>query len=1811
MINLKKVKNEQKSIIAKHAASINLNLLIIFLFLVSAAVLVLSSNIYEDTSTSLAYSNSSKAAETFRSFINKDLTLVRKVSRSKAVTGWFADETNEIKKYEAFDEMMDYIDLLHSAELYFVIHESLNEYTVKSEDTFFNYSPANVIDPDDPYNSWYYECIESKNDYTLNVDIDKFTGQKRLWINHKVIKNGAIAGVFCSGLNFDELYKKMFEKYNSQNMRGYIIDKEGNILIDSLTPGYSGGQSIAGFNNETRDPEFTSALNSFLKGIDGLFTSQEEMFIIKLSGRKYKYASVMPLSDTDWSVIILINNNILSGIINFIPLFVTMVVAFFVYVVGRNTMTNRVILSPLNSLTRSVSEGKLSDEEIYGINRNDEIGELARALQKAVRERQRQEQILHAVNSAAAVLLAAEEEENIHASLLKGMEIIGLCVDVDRIHIWRSEVIDGAYCYINQIQWLNESRHWKKPVPEKRAYREIPEWEENFIKNNYINGPISLLSEQAQDILNLQGVKAILAIPVYIQNQFWGYFSFDDCHNERTFTENEAEILRSAGLMIINAMNRNADLREQKRMMDEIAQRDNLLYISQRAVSILLTATDEEMFGVSILEGMELLGDSVDVDRIRIWQNEKKDDGFYYIKKFEWANTIGSAGAHVPQNAAFLHSKNPEFEITLSQGKCLNGPIKNMSQNTEEFLYSFGIKSVLIIPVHMQDKFWGFVSFEDCHDERCFSEDEVNILHSVSLMMVSALIRSTQAVQLRQAHEYTQILLDATPLAIQLWDKNDKMIDCNEENKKLFKVADKKEFIENFIRFSPEYQDDGLLSSEKADMIRREAFDKGRLLLEWKHMAGDGTLIPAEVTLVRVNLENEEFIASYSRDLREYKQMIKEIEQRDYLLNIVNNIAGILLQSESGNFTKNLQRCMKMLADAVGVQRVSIWKNLNFNNDLYFSMVYEWMDDKNKLIDDTYKLNIRYRDKVPAWEETLLKGDCINNLIRDRPLNEQDYLLSYGLKALFVMPVFVQDKFWGFVGYDDYLNERVFTENEQIILRSGGMVIANALLRNEITRNLRDSAAKLEAVLKNYMGIIWCTDENNTVTLFNGQYLNRFGFTPSSLEGKKLDVVLKEYLHLDIPEAGQNYNEKDLYDWQAEINGKVYRMRTTPIYGEGGAIINTVGSIDDVTERAQLQKDLAAALKEAQEANQAKSSFLANMSHEMRTPLNAIIGLSDTALNSSSLNDEYFENLEKINHAGMTLLSTVNDILDISKIEAGKFELVPVEYEIPSLINDTISQSIMRIGEKPIKFNLKIDENLPARLFGDDLRVKQILNNLLSNAFKYTIEGSVELGFKSEREQSEEDKVWLTAWVRDTGIGIKKEDLDSLFTEYAQMDATVNRRIEGTGLGLSITKRVVEMMNGSINVESEYGKGSIFTIRFMQKFVNDEVIGKAVADSLSNFHYTDQKRRFNSCLLRIKLPYARVLIVDDVPTNHDVARGMMKPYGMQIDCVMSGQEAINAIREEKVKYNAIFMDHMMPGMNGIEATRIIREEIGTEYAKTVPIIALTANAIVRNEEMFLNSGFQAFISKPINVDRLDAVIREWVQDKELEKTMEKVNIAGDMVPDIRSGKDRRTHSDRRAGTERQLQLRRIDGIDISKGLERFNHDEESFINVLRSYAVNTRPLIEKIKKIDKDNLADYAITVHGIKGSSKGICAEQIGTEAEALEEAAKEGNIDYVLENNRAFTDAAEKLLDHLDEILLIMVQETSKPEKDKPSGELLAKMLSACRDYDMDKVDTVMEEIEKYEYKSDDGLAAWLRENVDQTNFTQIINKLSVITG
>ncbi|MDR2759685.1 MAG: response regulator [Spirochaetaceae bacterium] len=746
------------------------------------------------------------------------------------------------------------------------------------------------------------------------------------------------------------------------------------------------------------------------------------------------------------------------------------------------------------------------------------------------------------------------------------------------------------------------------------------------------------------------------------------------------------------------------------------------------------------------------------------------------------------------------------------------------------------------------------------------------------------------------------------------------------------------------------------------------------------------------------------------------------------------------------------------------------------------------------------------------------------------------------------------------------------------------------------TRNKTYASAKAEEAFNTLMAttpnLIALVDELNCITYISKPLAEFARIKNSAMPVGRpiLDLFGDMNVKMMIAEI---LNTGGAYEGTREIlrNGipRYFKIISNKLSGD------TNGTFIDITDITSVVQ----AKLEAEAASRSKSAFLATMSHEIRTPLNAIIGLSEIET-QKDLPSETHEDLEKIYNSGSGLLGIINDILDISKIEAGSFELIPVSYDSPSLINDTVQLNIVRIGSKSINFELDLDETLPSRFYGDELRVKQILSNILSNAFKYTQEGRVILRIRWEKQEG--DAV-LSFIVKDTGRGIKKEDIDRLFVEYSQFDTKANRKIEGTGLGLSITKKLVQMMGGTIRVESEYGRGSTFIVTLRQKIDDEQPIGEEVVESLSSFRFRDDKRSRGKNLIRFYMPYGRVLVVDDVTTNLDVARGLMLPYGLTIDCAGSGKEAITKIREEKIRYDAIFMDHMMPEMDGIEATRIIRNEINTEYAKTVPIIALTANAIAGNEEMFLSNGFDAFISKPIDIMRLDTILNQWVRNKQIEESLRLTEVMQeeDDSIEVLEVEDDFAPTDFNGFT--------VEGLDLDAGIARYG-EKRIYLDILKSYMIHTSELLEKLRGLSREKLSEYAVTVHGIKGASYGIAATEIGRQAEKLEYAAKAGDYDTVSGENDAFIERTEALLTKLRE-LLQSVSERG-PEKKKtasPDPGILKKLLDASKRFKSTAMEEALSEIEQWEYESDGDLVTWLREQLDNLEYDAIRERLELV--
>jgi len=513
------------------------------------------------------------------------------------------------------------------------------------------------------------------------------------------------------------------------------------------------------------------------------------------------------------------------------------------------------------------------------------------------------------------------------------------------------------------------------------------------------------------------------------------------------------------------------------------------------------------------------------------------------------------------------------------------------------------------------------------------------------------------------------------------------------------------------------------------------------------------------------------------------------------------------------------------------------------------------------------------------------------------------------------------------------------------------------------------------------------------------------------------------------------------------------------------------------------------AAEEAKAANLAKSAFLANMSHEVRTPMNVILGMTEILMQKADNDLTSKEELITIYNSGDMLLSIINDILDLSKIEAGKLEVIPAVYETASLIHDTVVLNLMRSGTDSIKFILKVDENIPATLIGDELRIKQVLNNLLSNAFKYTDSGEIILSFMIN-DYGEGDDVTLIFSVCDTGHGLTEDEIDRIFDKYTRFNLEANRSTEGAGLGMSITRDLLNLMSGNITVVSDINRGSAFTVSLPQGRTDSKAIGSEHAKSLEAFQLTGVQNIRKTSVVYESMQYGKVLIVDDSESNIYVTRGLMAQYELEIDTVISGFQAIDRIKEGNV-YDIIFMDHMMPKMDGMEATKIIRD-----MGYTSPIVALTANAVVGQSEIFLSNGFDEFISKPIDMRVLNNVLKKFVRDKQPPEVLEAARF--------------RTEN-------RSSFVKKNEPMYVSPQLaEFFVKDASSAVLVLG----------ERLTINSDDDLQLYTTTVHAMKTALANVGESDLSGLARKLEMAGKDKNIDFIFEATPAFVEELKKVI-------------------------------------------------------------------------------------
>ena len=791
---------------------------------------------------------------------------------------------------------------------------------------------------------------------------------------------------------------------------------------------------------------------------------------------------------------------------------------------------------------------------------------------------------------------------------------------------------------------------------------------------------------------------------------------------------------------------------------------------------------------------------------------------------------------------------------------------------------------------------------------------------------------------------------------------------------------------------------------------------------------GANRYIDSICTLMMVGLSIGLMISFQNRNFLYEKEKLgaagKNLEQSNKLYKVVTEAAEILLSSETDDINSTLYRAMELMARCVDVDRMYIWRNRLINGKPCYEQVYEWLSGNGSDTSLISKSGRSYIDAIPEWNQLFLEGKYINGSLSTLADFEKAIISPYGICSLLGMPIFIHDNFWGLVSFEDCINERIFSEDEVSILRSGCLLMANAIVRNQnnvtIEARLRQQAIMAEisrsfitkespnqliypALKKTgeflgasrvYLAIL---DENFDERKPAYSWVSSGEWNPPPVH-KGLGKILKSsFLNETIPGAGYitaiscndiNNEFQGKYKFLSAIDIKSFIW--APVYVDnflwgiisvencishqtwGESDIQLVGtvssSIAGAIARDLIDQARTAALEQAVQASQAKGNFLANMSHEMRTPMNAIIGMTSIGKNSESMEKKDYA-FDKIENASSHLLGVINDILDISKIEANKLELSAVSFDFEMMLQRVVNVVAFRVDERNQELTVHIDDRIPRMLLGDDIRLAQVITNLLSNAIKFTSSGgSIHL---DSRLVSEEDNLCtIQIEICDSGIGISSEQQVKLFNSFEQAESGTARKFGGTGLGLAISKRIVELMGGKIWIESELGKGATFAFTIKVKRDFGTHAGK----------------------LNVDINNVRVLAVDDSPEILEHFGSIMTRLGIDCDVASGAGEAMNMI-ENNENYDFYFIDWKMPETNGIELTRRIRQNARAGLGSEKPVVVImsaTEWSIIEKEAR--EAGVDKFLPKPLFPSAVASIINESLESQDDKKTF---NTEGD------------------------------------------------------------------------------------------------------------------------------------------------------------------------------------------------------------------------
>jgi len=1183
-------------------------------------------------------------------------------------------------------------------------------------------------------------------------------------------------------------------------------------------------------------------------------------------------------------------------------------------------------------------------------------------------------------------IFSTNQEKTFEEVMTVGIRPFAEAVGLDRVVVYAITESDGEKRFGQTYRWDKSEGGLMSLADELRSLPKIPvldQWVATVEKGRHIRMRESDYNGEQAAFLGVYGIKSILLIPIFTHGNLWGAVTFQNHTKDEYFDDGCSDLLRTAARVFSNAIIRANTEYTAVKAIESLKRREKMADTLNRAAVIFLS-NSKEKFEETMTAGVKEIADVFDLDRFSIWRNFASAGNLHVSQIYRWDRESG--GTTTPnkglENVTY-EQLAPRWADLLNSGETINSPVKLLPE--AEMLRTFGSVSVFVTPLYINNAFWGFALLEDRHSERFFEEDSVDMMRSAGFLCANTVIRSEMERTIVDVNEFNRAVLDASPLGFTVFDENARVIDCNDITLKGLGTT-KEYYLEHFYEFSPEFQDDGRRSVDKVSDVISRALSGEKLVLEWVNITTDKKPVPYEVTLTRTRYNGKYVVMGYQYDLRNFKNLEKNIQVQSELLKIrleqqelISEISrGFISSGDSENYVRE---AISKLGRYHKVSLVYIFGIDYSRKNTY--LAYHWVADNSPPVTAQFDLlsviKSYFPERLPDYTTTaVVFCDDIANSSNEsfRPM------LSIGVQAFITAPLYVEGRLWGVLSVEQKSEPRQWTSVE-----------------------------------KNFVGMI-----------------------ASTIAG----VIMRDI-----------YNTK-----------------------------------------------LRDALHKATQASKAKGEFLSNMSHEMRTPMNAIIGMTTIGKNAKDIEHKDYA-LGKIEDASTHLLGVINDVLDMSKIEANKMELSPVEFVFDKMLQKVSTVINFRMDEKKQKYLVHVDKDIPKSMIADDQRLAQVITNLLSNAVKFTPEeGTIALDAKFLGE--EKGLCTIQVSVKDSGIGISKEQQRRLFSSFQQAESSTTRKFGGTGLGLAISKSIVEMMGGKIWIESEVGKGAafIFTVQVKRGTIDgkqrllpidvnwDNIRVMVIDNDLETLSYfkdiaqgfsissegvisgnealslIEQKGGFNIYFIDCKLPdmesiqlareiktrtaedtvivmissedcsaiedeakkagvdkfmskplfastiaeiinecfgidedqskekqtdingiFAghRVMLVEDMEINREVVMALLEPTQLDIDCAENGTEAVRMFKENPDKYALIFMDIQMPEMDGYEATRRIRvieaeldEKKQTERTKGVPIIAMTANVFREDIEKCLDAGMDDHVGKPIDFEEVMEKLRNYL-----------------------------------------------------------------------------------------------------------------------------------------------------------------------------------------------------------------------------------------